>query len=82
MNGVLRHFNLYLGDDDFRWPGFAGYTLRDLVYTDAAQHTADGVFYEHNKIQTSDLWDLFAEVNETNLTYGNPTVTFSLTIVN
>merc|ERR1719204_447216 len=75
MNGVDRYFKLYLSDDEWRWPGFAGYTLKDLLTTKVAQNTFDGVFYEHNEDTTDDLWDLFQTMNETNSTMPTPAPT-------
>ena len=80
MNGITRYFKLYIGDLKFRWTGFAGYTLKDLLTTDVATNTMDGIFYEHNKDETYDLWSIFQtprnDTNATNSTdSGSPTVT-------
>merc|ERR1719204_2399975 len=66
MNGVDRYFKLYLGENDYRWPGYAGYTLKDLLTTEVAQNAHDGVFYEHLLEESNDLWGLF-ETNDRNL---------------
>ena len=72
MNGVDRFFKLYMAIEDYRWPGFAGYTLKDLLTTDVASNTNDGVFYEHRQEKTNDLWGLFSSANRTSVDY--PTI--------
>jgi len=74
MNGVSRYFKLYLGEDDYRSPGYSGFTLKDLLTTDIAQNGNDGVFYEHRQEATNDLWNLFDTNNNTNSSVNYPTM--------